>query len=456
VGSSRGEAPRTRKRPRSHLARGRFTRRREGSRLGSRSPVESPKKDPQKELDIALSELEERVDRLRSLYEQYFMGYEKMEPGVQRKDVERRFTLLRKSQIRNTAQRYRFNVVTQKYNTYVMYWTRICRQIEEGTYKRHIAKAARRFGPDEKRRDPEYSIDVDLGDFEDLLAVDRQEENDMNAILAEADAAADAYSRGVVDTAPPPQDRDPPSKRPSRPSQPIPIQRLTPGTSFAIVGRRETFDDIPDDEATPHPIGIDRRAMMPAPAPTRQAGLPPSAKPRIVVRRRSADAPDPSARGAEDVPHAPPPALIARPPQPSAPQPSAPQPSSPQLAGPTANAANPGGVRPPMRSYSGVEHPPSNSVIRPAAGPSPANRPQQATPPNPAPPESSRRIQRVASGSPTAPVRPAAPSAGRLPTSGAVSTRSPVAAPSPPTVPDDPKPSRRPPPALPSQVKKDI
>ena len=84
--------------------------------------MEQPKsKDAQKELEIALSELEERVDRLRALYEQYFMGYEKIEPSVQRKDVERRFVALRKQQMRNTAMRFRFNVVTQKYNTYAMY-----------------------------------------------------------------------------------------------------------------------------------------------------------------------------------------------------------------------------------------------------------------------------------------------------------------------------------------------
>ena len=118
--------------------------------------MEQPKsKDPQKELEIALSELEERVDRLRASYEQYFMGYEKIEPGVQRKDVDRRFTVLRKQQIRNTALRFRFNVITQKFNTYSMYWTRVCRQIEEGTYKRHVAKAARRFGrPNAPARPP--------------------------------------------------------------------------------------------------------------------------------------------------------------------------------------------------------------------------------------------------------------------------------------------------------------
>lgn len=97
------------------------------------------------EQEVHITELETRVDRLRVLYEQYFLGFEKLEPTVPRKDVERRFAVLRKEQIRNTALRFRFNVVTQKYNTYTTYWIRICRQIEDGTYRRHLQRAKQRF-----------------------------------------------------------------------------------------------------------------------------------------------------------------------------------------------------------------------------------------------------------------------------------------------------------------------
>ena len=38
----------------------------------------------QAELENLVTELELRVDRLRSLFEQYFMGIEKLEPGVPR------------------------------------------------------------------------------------------------------------------------------------------------------------------------------------------------------------------------------------------------------------------------------------------------------------------------------------------------------------------------------------
>lgn len=98
------------------------------------------------ELEEMLNELEQRVERLRALYEQYFMGIEKIEPAVLRKDVERRFWLLRRAQIRNTAMRFKLNTINQRYNTYQQYWQRIIREIEAGTYRRHLKKAENRFG----------------------------------------------------------------------------------------------------------------------------------------------------------------------------------------------------------------------------------------------------------------------------------------------------------------------
>lgn len=99
------------------------------------------------EIETLVNELETRVDRLRALYEQYFMGIERMPPSVPHKDVERRIQVLRKEQIRNTGVRFRFQMIIQRYNTYQTHWQRICRQIEEGTYKRDLLRAHRRAKP---------------------------------------------------------------------------------------------------------------------------------------------------------------------------------------------------------------------------------------------------------------------------------------------------------------------
>lgn len=98
------------------------------------------------ELEIALEELETRLERLRALYEQYFLGIEKIEPAVARKDVDRRIWLLRRVQIRNTARRFKLQTLIQRYNTFQQYWARICREIENGTYTRHLLKAQKKVG----------------------------------------------------------------------------------------------------------------------------------------------------------------------------------------------------------------------------------------------------------------------------------------------------------------------
>ncbi len=95
------------------------------------------------ELDAAIGELETRVERLRSLYEQYFLGIERIEPGVARKDVDRRIWQLKREKIRNTARRFKLQTIIQRYNTFQQYWQRICREIENGTYRRHVLRAER-------------------------------------------------------------------------------------------------------------------------------------------------------------------------------------------------------------------------------------------------------------------------------------------------------------------------
>ena len=94
------------------------------------------------EIAQLVDDIETRLDRLRALYDQYFMGLEKMEPHVARKDVERKLQSLRREQIRNTGVRFRFQMLLQRFNTYQTYWMRICRKIEEGTYRRSMGLRA--------------------------------------------------------------------------------------------------------------------------------------------------------------------------------------------------------------------------------------------------------------------------------------------------------------------------
>ena len=102
-----------------------------------------PKEQQPVDLDEVLSELSNKIDRVKTLYEQYFMGIEKIEPLTARKEVQRVMLALQQQYIRNTGLRFRFNTMLQKWQIYVTYWNRILREIENGTYVRHVARAAR-------------------------------------------------------------------------------------------------------------------------------------------------------------------------------------------------------------------------------------------------------------------------------------------------------------------------
>lgn len=90
-----------------------------------------------------LEELQGRLERLRALYEQYFMGIERMEPQTARKEVVRKIAELQQLALRNTALRYRFNMLNQKFSVYQSYWNRTVREIEKGTYFRDVARLGR-------------------------------------------------------------------------------------------------------------------------------------------------------------------------------------------------------------------------------------------------------------------------------------------------------------------------
>lgn len=132
------------------------------------------------EQERLVSDLEIQIDRLRALYEQYFMGIEKLEPHVPRKQVERLLQNLRRQRLSNTAQRFRFQQLVQRYNTMQTYWRRVARQIEEGTYRRDVMRARakaeeklkevrRRIrGEDpEDKKDQAPAHEVNLDEFED-------------------------------------------------------------------------------------------------------------------------------------------------------------------------------------------------------------------------------------------------------------------------------------------------
>src|SRR5438552_11341990 len=98
-------------------------------------------------IEAHLHDLGVQIDRLKVLYEQYFIGMEKLPPTVARREVEKLLDFLGKQNIGNTGIRFRYLGLLRRWKTYAERWDKILREIDNGTYARHVARAKRRMGP---------------------------------------------------------------------------------------------------------------------------------------------------------------------------------------------------------------------------------------------------------------------------------------------------------------------
>lgn len=102
-----------------------------------------PAKASDTDVEELLDNLDKTLDRLKTLYEQYFLGIQKQAPSFIHNDVERKIRDLTQMNLRNTGVRYRLATLTQKFGSYNSYWRRTLRQIENGTYARQLQKVGR-------------------------------------------------------------------------------------------------------------------------------------------------------------------------------------------------------------------------------------------------------------------------------------------------------------------------
>ncbi len=136
------------------------------------------------EIEALLNQLDQRLNRLRALYEQYFMGIERIPPRTARKEVVRLIFQLENAHTRNTALKFRIRSLVQRFNSYKSYWNRVEKQIEEGTYKRDRARVDRRENrrkEQEGAREEMHYIDLEMEEIESLQDYQRE--------LEEMDAA---------------------------------------------------------------------------------------------------------------------------------------------------------------------------------------------------------------------------------------------------------------------------
>lgn len=88
-----------------------------------------------------LKHLEIKLNQLKLDYEKYFLGSRPTEPAMLRAELQKIVIRWSNARITNTAQRFKFNSLNGRFQAFKRQWDNTLRQIEAGTYKRHVFKA---------------------------------------------------------------------------------------------------------------------------------------------------------------------------------------------------------------------------------------------------------------------------------------------------------------------------
>jgi len=82
--------------------------------------------------DDELDKLEDDIRVVKNKYDQFFLGFQKMPPMQERRNVEIYIYELGKQKMRDNARRFRYNQLLSRYNQYREMWGRKLREREEG------------------------------------------------------------------------------------------------------------------------------------------------------------------------------------------------------------------------------------------------------------------------------------------------------------------------------------
>jgi hypothetical protein len=274
--------------------------------------------------------------------------------------------LLRREKIRNTGKRFKLQTIIMRYNTFQQYWQRICREIENGTYKRHLARADRILGADQMltiaaRRRFGKAAAAELAaqaEADDVSPLDEIESGD-EAVRAPSfrpeqsttPPALPAIPRAPV---PMPMAMSLPPNAPTRTARPSKYESLNLDMDFLDSWDPER--SVRQRQRGASPADAPPEAPPPKPVAAKRPPPPESARPPIAAKAAALPLPVPSALPPRPFPSASPPrpSSSAVPPRPAsrpvAPGPRLPAPSSrPVAQRPLAKPVTPARGAPPPK-----------------------------------------------------------------------------------------------------------
>ncbi|MEC8022360.1 MAG: MXAN_5187 C-terminal domain-containing protein [Myxococcota bacterium] len=230
--------------------------------------------------EAELRQLTVRLDDLKRQYDNYFVGLEKRQPGLLRARLDRTIRQTKLHTTLSTVLRFKFQQFLARYRTYSANWDRICREIEEGTYRRGSTTAAERLA--QKRS--ESALRRARG-VEDSISRETEDLSRDHRRLKDAAKQAEAFLASIVGEPKPLNDKSDASER----------------TGRTKTKHTEGPPSPPKRQTSPLPPRIDTNTPA-AMRPTDKTGAPPPAVrttqpgPPPMVRITDADNPSVSMR----------------------------------------------------------------------------------------------------------------------------------------------------------------
>ncbi len=149
-------------------------------------------------IDELLDELDLNIKRLRIEYEQYFKGSMKREPYQLLGRVQKTVTKFASDPPRRVAQKFRFNSLVARFQSYRQLWGRTMRELESGKHKSQLFRLAYADPPDEpkpKRTSKKSAVDQ-LTDA--LIAARRKNGQETKSVSKERIAAMVQKQRKAI------------------------------------------------------------------------------------------------------------------------------------------------------------------------------------------------------------------------------------------------------------------
>ena len=143
--------------------------------------------------EVELRRLASRLDDLKRQYDNYFVGLDKREPGLARARFDRALRDTKLHTTLSTVLRFKFRQFLARYRTYSTNWDRICREIEEGTYRRGSTTAAERLAAQRSEAALRRARGVD-----DALADDELDLGSDHRRLKDAAKQAEAFLASIL------------------------------------------------------------------------------------------------------------------------------------------------------------------------------------------------------------------------------------------------------------------